>query len=51
MNPAALCAAVLPGLDLHRIRYFTALVKSRPSDPQTLQRQQMYIRALETCGT
>ncbi len=48
LNPAALCEAVLPGFDIGRIRYFTALVKSRPSDPQTLQRQQMYIRALET---
>lgn len=30
------------------MRYFTALVKPLPSDPQTRQRQEIYIRALET---
>jgi hypothetical protein len=33
---------------IHRIRYFTALVDIRPSDPQQRHRQETYIRALET---
>jgi hypothetical protein len=44
----ALCANVLPGMVIHRIRYFTALVKSLPSDLQKRMRQEVYIRALET---
>ena len=38
----------MPGLSINRIRYFTALVKPLPSDPQPRQRQEIYIRALET---
>lgn len=45
---SALCQAVLPNLHIGRIRYFTALVSATPGDPQILQRQQTYIRALET---
>jgi hypothetical protein len=48
VNLAALCAAVLPSIHIGRIRYFTALVKPTPSDPQIRQRQETYIRALET---
>ncbi len=48
MNLAELCVQVLPGLNIHRIRYFTALVKPLPSDPHTRLRQEIYIRALET---
>ena len=48
MNLAELCLQVLPGLAINRIRYFTALVKSRPSDPQIRLRQETYIRALQT---
>jgi uncharacterized LabA/DUF88 family protein len=48
VNLAELCVQVLPGLNIHRIRYFTALVKPLPSDPQTRLRQEVYIRALET---
>ncbi len=48
MNLHTLCLEVLPGLSINRIRYFTALVKLLPSDPQTRQRQEIYIRALET---
>ncbi len=33
---------------LNRIRYFTAQVKSRPDDPRAPQRQQIYLRALQT---
>src|SRR5579863_3970720 len=48
VNLAQLCLEVLPDLTLNRIRYFTALVKTRPSDPQVRMRQEIYIRALET---
>lgn len=48
MNLAKLCTQVLPGIDIKRIRYFTAMVKPLPSDPQTRLRQEIYIRALET---
>jgi hypothetical protein len=48
VNLAALCEAVLPGIRIGRIRYFTALVSAMPGDPHTRQRQETYIRALET---
>ena len=48
VNVIALAEAVLPGLQITQARYFTALVKPSPTDPQQLQRQQTYIRALET---
>jgi len=48
VNLAELCLQVLPGLNINRIRYFTALVKPLPSDPHTRLRQEIYIRALET---
>lgn len=48
VNVVALAEAVLPGLQVTQTRYFTALVKSRPSDPQQRQRQETYLRALET---
>ena len=39
---------LLPQHTINRIRYFTALVVNRPSDPMQRQRQQAYLRALET---
>jgi uncharacterized LabA/DUF88 family protein len=48
VNVIALAEAVLPGLQVNRTRYFTAMVKSSPADPQQAQRQQTYIRALLT---
>ncbi len=36
------------GIQIGRIRYFTALVSPTPEDPTTRQRQETYIRALET---
>jgi len=48
VNLAELCLQILPGLTINRIRYFTALVKPRPFDPHIRQRQDVYIRALET---
>jgi hypothetical protein len=44
----AFCRASLPGATINRIRYFTALVRSDPSDPGRTNRQLIYLRALET---
>ncbi len=43
-----LCQLVLKNNTINRIRYFTARVQPRPNDPQQAQRQQIYIRALQT---
>ena len=39
---------LLPQHQIHRIRYFTAVVANRPEDPAQAQRQQAYLRALRT---
>lgn len=45
----AMARFLLPEYELNRVRYFTAIIKPLPgSDPQSPQRQQAYIRALET---
>jgi uncharacterized LabA/DUF88 family protein len=44
----ALCRRLFPRDRINRIRYFTAIVSARPGDPQQPQRQQAYLRALET---
>ena len=43
-----LARLLLPQHDIGRIRYFTAVVANRPSDPTQAQRQQAYLRALQT---
>jgi hypothetical protein len=49
LNILELCHLSLPAhFQVNRIRYFTARVQPRPSDPQILVRQQTFIRALET---
>lgn len=48
LNLETLCGLLLPGHEIAKIRYFTAVVAARPSDPQAPQRQQAYLRALET---
>ncbi len=48
LDLAKLCQLTLPNHTINRIRYFTALVQPRPTDPQQLQRQRAYIRALRT---
>ncbi len=49
LNIAELCRLSLPShYQIHRIRYFTALVKPRPSDPNQDVRQRTFIRALQT---
>lgn len=44
----ALCTRLLPKDRINRIRYFTATVSARPDNPDAPQRQQVYLRALET---
>jgi uncharacterized LabA/DUF88 family protein len=48
LDIAALCARLLPNNTINRIRYFTALLTPRPSDPQQRTRQEIYLRALRT---
>jgi uncharacterized LabA/DUF88 family protein len=48
LDLSKLCQALLPRHEIHRIRYFTALVHSRSNDLKAPQRQQIYIRALKT---
>ena len=43
-----LARLLLPQHHIGRIRYFTALVTSRPGNPTQAQRQQVYLRALQT---
>lgn len=43
-----LCTLLLPKNTIHRIRYFTAPVRNTAKDPTKTQRQQTFIRALET---
>ena len=43
-----LASVLLPTDDIALIRYFTARITSRPDDPAQAQRQQAYLRALNT---
>ncbi len=48
LDPRLLSEKLLPRHQVHRVRYFTARIQARPTDPRAPQRQQTYIRALET---
>ena len=48
LNLEHFCQLSFPADRVHRIRYCTALVKARPTDPQQPIRQQTYLRALRT---
>jgi len=48
LDLSKLCQLLLPKDNIHQIKYFTALVSARPSDPDQPIRQQTYIRALRT---
>lgn len=48
VNPEKLCQLLLPRNTIQEIKYFTALVSARPSDPNQPIRQQLYLRALAT---
>ena len=43
-----MCRFLLPNDEIHRIKYFTALVKARPNDPDQPLRQRTLLRALRT---
>jgi hypothetical protein len=48
LNLAEMCRQLLPGDEIRRIKYFTALVDNRPHDPDVRLRQETYWRALRT---
>jgi uncharacterized LabA/DUF88 family protein len=48
VNILALCQLLLPKNTIEQIKYFTAHVSPRPSDPDQHIRQQIYLRALQT---
>lgn len=48
LNLRAMMGLVYPSYEIGKIRYFTAKVKPPPNDPQMLQRQETYLRALRT---
>ena len=48
LNIGRLAELLLPQHQIDLIRYFTARVSSRPDDPTQAQRQQVYLRALQT---
>lgn len=48
LDIAKLCRLMLPRDTIGQIKYFTALVNPRPTDPDQLTRQQVYLRALQT---
>ena len=48
LNIETLCRLLLPKNQITQIKYFTALVKARPSDPDQPNRQMLLLRALQT---
>ena len=48
LNLAELCRLLLPRDEIVQIKYFTALVNPRPSDPDQRSRQETFLRALST---
>ena len=50
LDPSLLCHFLLPSPKHHliKIKYYTAKVNARPKDPLQPQRQQTYLRALQT---
>lgn len=48
LNVATMCQILFPGININRIRYFTARVKGLPHDPKAPFRQGIYLRALRT---
>ena len=48
LDLSKLCGVMLPHDHIQRIKYFTALVDSRPDDPGQRARQAFYLRALGT---
>ena len=51
LNIEELCKLLLPDNDVQKIKYFTARVKDRDSNPGQAARQEVYLRALRTLPT
>lgn len=48
MNPLIMARLLFPRDTINKVKYFTARVSARPSDPDQPIRQQTYFRALQT---
>jgi hypothetical protein len=48
LDLSRLCGQLLPGHEIHRIRYFTAVVQARSPDFKQSTDQHFYLRALST---
>jgi hypothetical protein len=48
LNLVRMCQLLLPKNPITKLKYFTAPVTARPSDPDQPNRQQLYLRALRT---
>ncbi len=48
LNPLMMSQLLFPKDTINKIKYFTARVSARPSDPDQQIRQQTYFRALQT---
>jgi len=48
LDVSKLSALYLPNYDVRQIRYYTAYVTPRSDDPDQIERQRVYIRALKT---
>ncbi|MFQ6132332.1 MAG: NYN domain-containing protein [Armatimonadota bacterium] len=48
LDLSKLCQLLLPEDQIERIKYFTAIVKALPRDPDQPNRQRVYLRALTT---
>ncbi len=48
LDVAKMCSLLLPNDEILSIKYFTALVEARPSDPDQPMRQRTFLRALRT---
>ena len=48
LNPLEMCRKLLPAFNIVQIKYYTAKVSARPTDPGQPVRQQTYLRGLKT---
>jgi uncharacterized LabA/DUF88 family protein len=48
LNLRRLCELYLPEYDVRQVRYYTAYITPRREDPDQIERQRVYIRALRT---
>lgn len=48
LNPRKLVELIFPDIEILSLKYFTANITDRASDPNQSQRQQTYLRALKT---